>query len=244
MRQLGEHSGTAVIVGAGPSVAGNVEVIRALASQPRSVVFPINCMHDWLLDRGVTPGIQVMFEADADPAVVVGRPCADATYYICSACPPAYHDYLRGHRRVLWHYWEHHREYQDVLSTCYPGEDMVGGGYPTLFRAINIALALGFRRLELLGVDSSFEQDDQQNLAGYPTHPSMDNLADVWFPCLETGSERRFRTSGALAFQAEMMREWLTENRGRVSVDVHGDGLLPHMYRQDKLKEVRHGAQH
>ncbi len=226
MRQLGAHPGTAVVVGAGPSVEGSLGAIRDLAGRADHVVFPINCMHRWLREHGVRPGIQVMFEADADPATVLGEPDSRTTYYICSSCPPAYHEYLAGHRCVLWHHWENHQEYQDAVARLYPGEYMVGGGYPTLFRILNIALALGFRRFELFGVDSSFEDDEQQNLAGYPTHPSGANNADVWV------GDRRFRTSGALALQAELMSSWLRENEGtELEVCIHGDGLLPHMYR-------------
>lgn len=226
LKQLGTHSGTAVVVGAGPSVEGQLDRIRELYEDPKSVVFPINCMHRWLLDRGVFPGIQVLFEADADLGVVLGKTSSRTTYYVCSSCPPAHRDYLLGSRCVLWHHWEHHREYQDTLARLFPGEDMVGGGYTTLFRILNIALALGFRRFELFGVDSSFMRDDQQNIPGYPTHPSGENTSNVWV------GGQCFRSSGALTLQAEMVMSWLRENRSTdLEVKVHGDGLLPHMYR-------------
>lgn len=237
LRQLGEHSGTAVIVGAGPSVVGCLGEIRELACQPTSVVFPINCMHRWLLDHGITPGIQVMFEADADLHTVLGAPCAATTYYVCSACPPTHHCYLRGFHRVLWHHWDQDADYDQVIAQYYPGELMVGGGYSTLFRTINIALLLGFRDLDLFGVDSSFLDDDHQHVGEYPTRPSDDDLATVELSQPVTLEIRKFRTRGALLLQADMLVKFREDNEGQVSMRVHGSGLLPFMYNPQGVED-------
>lgn len=233
LTQFPEHSGSAVIVAGGPSVENKYPEIWQLLGQ-KSTLFSINCMHRWLVDHNLQPNIHVIFEEDIDPAVVIGEPCKGTAYYISSQCPPKVFDYFEGHKIVLWHFYAEDDQYNAAIKALYPGETMLAGGYTTLFRAINIAIVLGYRKFELFGVDSSFEDDNNQHVNGYPTKPNDQGLADVWW------GERKFRTNGALAFQAEMFRRFCEDNEGKVKVRVHGSGLLPFML-QTEPKEVQDG---
>jgi len=233
LRQFPEHSGRAVIVGGAPSVEKYYPRIwQLMANKKKSTLFSINCMHRWLVERNLRPNIHVVFEEDIDPTVVIGKPCHKTAYYISSHCPPKLFDYFKGHKTVLWHFYAEELKYQSAIAALFPSEPMIAGGYTTLFRAINIAIVLGYRKFDLFGVDSSFENDDNQHIEGYPTKPSNVGLADVWW------GERKFRTTGALAFQAEMIRRFCKENRGKIQFSVYGSGLLPYML-ETEPKEVQ-----
>lgn len=223
LKQLPEHEGSCVIVGGAPSIETRVEEIRNAAENPYNIICSINCVHNWLIACGVVPTVHVVFENDIDLSIVLDKPHPDVTYYVCSQCPPKVFDYLVGYKIVLWHYWDADKEYDRTIAELFPGEFMVGGGYSTLFRTVNIALLLGYREFDLFGVDSSFEDDDKQHFAGYPTKPDPAGLADIWV------KDRKFRTLGALALQAEFLRKFCKDNPNDVKVRVHGEGLLPFM---------------
>lgn len=223
LKQLPEHEGSCVIVGGAPSIETRVKEIRNAAENPYNITCSINCVHNWLISRGVIPSIHVVFEDDINPAIVLGKLHPDVVYYVCSQCPPHVFDYFSKNKVVLWHYWDADKEYDKAINTLFPGEFMVGGGYPTLFRTINIAILLGYREFDLFGVDSSFEDDDKQHFAGYPTKPNPAGLADIWV------GDKKFRTLGALALQAEFLRKFCKDNSNNVKVRVNGEGLLPFM---------------
>lgn len=223
LKQLLEHEGSCVIVGGAPSIETRIEEIRNAAKSPYNITCSVNCVHNWLISRGVVPTIHVVFEDDIDPAVVLGKPHPDVTYYVCSQCPPQVFDFFNQSKVVLWHYWDADKEYDKAIADLFPGEFMVGGGYPTLFRTFNIAILLGYREFDLFGVDSSFEDDDKQHFAGYPTKPNPAGLADIWV------GDKKFRTLGALALQAKFLSKFCKDNSNSVKVRVHGEGLLPYM---------------
>lgn len=225
LRQFPEHPGTCVIVGGAPSVADNLEKMKSFIDGKENIVCSINCVHPWLIQEGIIPNIHVVFEPDINLKLTLGEPHKEVVYYICSHCPQPVFEGLNGHKRVLWHYWDQDKEYEGFVADLFPGEFMVGGGYSTLFRTINIALLLGYRSFELFGVDSSFEDDEKQHLPNYPTRPSADAV-DFWV------GECKFRTLGALALQAEMIQKFCEENADRIKVRVHGYGLLPTLLQQ------------
>ena len=223
LRQLPEHEGSCTIVGGAPSIESRIGAIRDTVESPYNILCSVNCVHNWLIGHNIIPNIHVVFEEDITLDVVIGKPHPDVYYYVCSHCPPRVFDFFKNSKVVLWHHWAADKEYEDAVAGIYPGEFMVGGGYTTLFRTINIAVLLGYREFDLFGVDSSFEDDDKQHIAGYPTKPSPEGLADIHI------KGKKFRTLGALALQAEFLRKFCKDNSDRVKVRVHGSGLLPFM---------------
>src|SRR5690349_745454 len=78
--------GRAIITGGGPSIKGQLEVIRELAQDPNNAIFAINWTHTWLLQNGIVPKACVFFEIDAEPDTVLEAAHPDVTYYICCHC--------------------------------------------------------------------------------------------------------------------------------------------------------------
>lgn len=223
LKQLPEHEGSCVIIGGAPSIETRLEQIRAKSYEPYNILCSINCAHKWMLEHSIIPDIHVIFEEDVDPETVLGKAHMNSVYYVCSTCPPRVFDYLVENKVVLWHYWDADKEYDKLVNELFPGEFMVGGGYTTLFRTINIALLLGYREFDLFGIDSSFKDDNKQHFNGYPTKPSPEGLADIWV------KGRKFRTLGALALQAEFLRRFCRANSDQIKVRVHSGGLLGYM---------------
>ncbi len=223
LRQLPEHEGSCLVIGGAPSIETRIAAIRNASKQPYNITCSVNCVHNWLIGHNIIPNVHVIFEEDIDLNVVLGEPHPDIVYYICSHCPPKVFEFFKDSKVVLWHHWAVDEEYDKTIAKEFPGEFMVGGGYSTLFRTINIASLLGYREFDLFGVDSSFEDDARQHFEGYPTKPGAEGLVDIWV------GGKKFRTLGALALQAEFLRKFCKDNSNSIKVRVHGEGLLPFM---------------
>lgn len=220
--------GKAIIVGGAPSIKNYIEEIRALSQDPDNMIFAINWTHTWLLENGIVPNACVFFEIDAEPDSTLKAAHPDVTYYICSHCHPKTFDELRDFKRVLWHTPPNSEVERVVGQELFPGSNLVGGGIGTFTRTITIALHLGFRGMELFGVDSSFPDDAAStHVDGYETtaKPEVDGFY-VYAKYSETGEIRRFKTMGPLALQVEEFKAYCEANHFMFALRVHGDGLL------------------
>lgn len=226
--------GRALIIGGGPSVKGELEAIRALAADKNNRILAINWTHTWLINNGIIPHGSVFFEIDAEPDSVLEAAHPDVTYFICSHCHPKTFDMLNGHKRVLWHSLPNSEFEKAVGEELFQGSVLVGGGISTFTRAMTIALCLGFRDLDLFGIDGSFPDKGKTHVEGYET--IMDNKTDgmfVWAKDKATGVVRRFKTLGYLALQAEEFKIYCRTNHQYFTLRVHGDGLLRFVHEQE-----------
>ncbi len=220
--------GKAIIVGGAPSMASHLEEIRALAADPDNMLFAVNWSHTWLLKNGITPKACVFFEIDAEPEDTLKAAHPDVTYYICSHCHPRTFDELKGFKRVLWHSPPNSPGEKVIGDELFPGSNLVGGGVGTFTRTLTVALHVGYRNIELFGVDSSFPDDSKTtHVEGYetPAKPDIDGFF-VYAKVQETGEIKRFRSMGYLALQVEEFKEYCRVNHQMFALRVHGDGLL------------------
>lgn len=220
--------GKAIIVGGAPSIADNLEQIRTFAAEPDNMVFAVNWTHTWLIERGIIPNACVFFEIDAEPEDTLRAAHPDVTYYICCHCHPKTFDDLKGFKRVLWHTPPNSPIEKEVGEEVFPNVPLVGGGIGTFTRSLTIALHLGYRNIELFGVDSSFPDDTEStHVTGYvtPAKPEIDGFY-VYAQVQDTGEVKRFKTMGYLALQVEEFKEYCKTNHHAFALRVHGDGLL------------------
>lgn len=219
--------GRAIIVGGGPSVKGQLETIRAFSQDKNNRIFAINWAHTWLINNGIIPHGSVFFEIDAEPDSTLEAAHEDVTYFICSHCHPKTFDMLQGYKRVLWHSPPNSEFERVVGEEIYQGTPLVGGGISTFTRAMTIALYLGFRDLDLFGIDGCFPDEGKTHVDGYET--IMDNKTDgmfVWAKSKRTGEVRRFKTLGYLALQVEEFKVYCEVNHPHFTLRVHGDSLM------------------
>ncbi len=220
--------GKAVIVGGSPSMKNHLEEIRALAADPDNMLFAVNWSHTWLLKNDIVPKACVFFEIDAEPDDTLEAAHPNVTYYICSHCHPKTFDELKEFNRVLWHSPPNSSGEKMVGDELFPGSNLVGGGVGTFTRTLTVALHVGYRNIELFGVDSSFpDKATHTHVEGYETtaKPEVDGFY-VYAKCEASGEVRRFKTMGYLALQVEEFKEYCRVNHHMYALRVHGDGLL------------------
>lgn len=221
--------GRAVIVGAAPSVTDFIDRINSYTNE-LDILCSINGSHDWLVKNIRPPNIHVLFEADLEDVEVSlgGSPHKDVAYYVCSRCHPNIFKQLEGYKQVLWHVFEEPPEYQNALVRLFKGEFMIAGGWVTLFRTINIATILGYRKFELFGVDSSFE--NSSHLPDYKL-ADIEKPLTIWGKNESTGELRKFTTNSTLAFQAYEFVRFCEARQSELSIRIYGDGLLQYTHK-------------
>lgn len=224
--------GRAIICGGAPSIKQQIPKIKKLKEDPDNKLFALNWTHTWLLNNSVRPDATVFFEIDAEPDSILQAAHPDVTYYICSHCDHRTFDSLKGFKRVLWHSPPNSPGEEVVAKELFDGQLQVGGGISTFLRTASIALAMGYRNLELFGVDSSFPDDSlSTHVAGYETANSVESDSFFVYAKDDKDNVKRFRTVGYLALQVEEFKEYCRLNHSMFALRVHGDGLLPFVHR-------------
>lgn len=227
--------GKCIIVGGAPSAPKHLRTIRALADDPQNAVFALNYTHNWLIDNGIVPKGCLMFEIDVDPTKVLDAPNPKVNYFVCSLCHPTTFEGLEGCHVTVWHASGEGQKVEVVQEEFGPDALLIGGGCTTFIRTIGVALALGFRKFEIFGCDSSFPDDAAStHFEGYPADTTPADGIDVWVENSKTNELRKFRTCGYLVQQAEHFKQFCQVNKAALKfLRVHGDGLLRFIHEGD-----------
>lgn len=226
------HSGHMVIVGGGPSLKETWRGVRARQKRGQKV-WAINAVHDWLIERKVVPDFHIMHDARPENAQFVKHPREDVTYYIASQCHPSVFHTLEGYNVVMWHVLMDGME--EVVNAAEPlGMDpcLIGGGGSTGTRAMYLGYILGYRAFHFYGLDSCYR--DGEN------HAYRQPLNDREKIQFVTVRGRTFHCARWMADQAQKwQRGWAELDKRGCHVTVHGDGLIPFIYRTtlEDLKE-------
>lgn len=233
--------GRAVIVGGAPSIKDHLAEIELLAHDPDNMVFAVNWSHTWLIQQGITPGTCVLFEIDAEPESMLKAAHTDVTYYICSHCHSKTFDDLAPFKRVVWHSPPNSDAEKVIAETTFKDSTHIGGGIGTFTRTLSVAMALGFRNIELFGCDSSFPDDSPStHVEGYETANKVETDAFyVYAKDKNTQEVRRFKTVGYLALQVEEFKEYCRINHHMFALRVRGDNLLRFVHQRDYPDQYR-----
>jgi len=229
--EMEPHKGRCAIVGAAPSIKDHIEEIKAIKNEEFGLVISLNGAHSYLVNNEVPPNIHILFEIDIDDPETScgGPPHRSVYYYVCSHCSQRLLMRLRGHHRVLWHCFDEPPDYQTLINRLFPSEFMVGGGFVTFFRAINIATILGYRTFEMYGCDCSFK-GGSSHFEGYHTKDIEVTLT------VAAGTEENykiFKTKPSLSFLASEFIRYCDTNQRGLSIRVHGDGLMRHLHKME-----------
>ena len=212
------HSGGVVIVGGGPSIRNRVDEIREL-QRDGLPIWALNEVHDYLLERGVTPDAMVMLDALRASVCMVQNPRPGVDYIIASRCNPRVFTALRGHKVFIWTVNE--PGVDSVMRNVRQPWFAVGGGGTVGLRAMNLAYLLGYTRLHLYGLDSSLGGGTYAYDSFYDT---TDEIVSV------SVGGRSFRCFSYMAQQAEdFVRQYELLARAGCSIATHGEGLIPHL---------------
>jgi hypothetical protein len=220
-----EHQRPLLIVGSGPSVSGLIEYIKQWPGD----VWAINGAYDFLLSHGLI--CEGFFGIDPLPELADYLRNANeyTTFYVSSFCDPAVLDALDGRKVMLWHAMAENR---DVFPE---GHQMIYGGTTAVTRAPFLALALGYRDINMIGVDSSYDKERGQYCYQWGTYKT--DIAEMTIPVSING-EGPFFTEIGLCKQVAQLGTMLTAfNRTKEMLKIDPAGLMGAFMRAPMMDE-------
>jgi hypothetical protein len=220
-----EHERPLLIVGSGPSVSGLIEYIKQWPGD----VWAINGAYDFLLSHGLI--CEGFFGIDPLPELADYLRNANeyTTFYVSSFCDPAVLDALDGRKVMLWHAMAENR---DVFPE---GHQMIYGGTTAVTRAPFLALALGYRDINMIGVDSSYDKERGQYCYQWGTYKT--DIAEMTIPVSING-EGPFFTEIGLCKQVAQLGTMLTAfNRTKEMLKIDPAGLMGAFMRAPMMDE-------
>ena len=213
-----------VLLAGGPSLAEGEDDIKELARAGAQVV-TVNGTYTWAMERGITPGAQIIVDAREFNARFCA-PMNDRTrFLICSQCDPAFVSSLPPGQTVLWHvggsdlFEAALKEYADETGG---GRDHwpVPGGTTVMNRALPMLLMLGFRKVTVFGWDSCI-LDGKHHAYAQPENDG-DSVRTI-----EVGiGGRKWNCAGWQAIQAHEFIQLIKLMPDDLQLEVKGDGLL------------------
>jgi hypothetical protein len=223
-----EHSGVAIMVGGGPSVADFIEQIRAM-KMAGGTVFAMNGASSWLHRHGIVPDYQVIADAKEETATLVDL---DAKAHLFASQVNA-KTMEAVERPVIWQLGDEKiEEWFPAHRVKSGGYALIGGGASVGNSALCLVAVLGYRDIHAFGYDSSYR--------GEASH-AYDQRMNRFIPTVEIEwAGKTYTASVAMKAQAEkfqMTAQSLKQMGCRIT--VYGDGLLQHMYtaRPENLTE-------
>lgn len=237
--QVPAHDRTASLVCYGPSIADTWHALAAGGTD----IFTVSGAHDFLLERGIVPAGHI--EADPRPHKAMFTANADRRvhYYLASCCDPLVYANVKDCQVTVWHSWDGDEVEREVLK-LWPNAFLLLGGSNVGLRGIAVLSALGYRNIQIHGMDCSLT--DGQRHAG-----------------VHNGKLQKIRTvraeSSDIEFQTTpQMVSGAQEFIGLVSklaplgfrFDVYGHGLMQEMLRvamrpkSEEFSSLPTGEQH
>lgn len=188
-------------------------------------VMSVSGAHDYLIEHGRIPTFHV--EADPRPhkAGMLKRANDETQYLIASACHHSVFEALKGRNVRVFHY-DNGPESQWWHASNAPNTPLIGGGSTVGLRAFEVAHVLGFRALEVHGMDSSFEKSGKQ-WAG----PHTGRLKDAF---LVTCNGRPFWTSSLMVQAARECCAFVLNHE--IKIRFRGDGMIREMLKEPKRR--------
>ena len=149
-KQESPKEGMITLVASGPSVAGQLDVIREMSKT--TLIVAIKDAHDWLIDNGVIPDYALAIDPQ-EHRISFYKPNHGVEYMIASQCHKAMFDNLEGHKVTIWHPYVMKGQNRPKNSL------LIGGGTTSGLRAISLFYVLGWRHFALFGFDSCLTGD-------------------------------------------------------------------------------------
>lgn len=212
------HDRVAVMCGSGPSIGDYLDDVRRHADGENAFIFAMNGAANFLAKHDIIPDYQVLVDARERTAELIG---VARCHLIASQCDPIVFDKLP--RAKMWHFIN--GDLDNQLPEDEPEHAQIGGAGSVGNCALALAWAMGFRRFEIYGYDSSHRDN-----ASHAFHQSLNDF-EPWGRFEFGGKEyicSYTMRSQASRFQSVGMA--LIENG--CTVNVHGDGILPDMWRE------------
>ncbi len=214
---LDQFRGEVSICGAGPS-------IKETCKQIRGDILAINSAIGFLLGQGITPKFGMIWDA-AEICENFAIPHPDTTYLVGARCHPKVFERLKGCKIIVWHAGGDHN-IAEFLAARHIDEPMVNGGSAGVTRAMYLSVALGYRKLNIYGADSSYSDSGETHVTG-----SLVQEKDFHIWINNDENAKRFRTTPEWCAQIEEYKIIYSQfSAWGIDVEVYGDGMLQHMH--------------
>lgn len=231
---------TFVYVGAGPTMAQHLPAIRAQVEQPEKYL--VTCSNNtakYLIENGIIPHVHWIIDPKPNKRADFDVTADGVDYWINLGCHPGVFDNLEAQGRKPKVFLACSNINGDSSDIRLLKEKMVehqiprimslAGGRTAGLRAICLAEALGFRRIEYYGFDGCLTDGEV-----YAFEKSRkEAIIEV-----EAEDGRKFMSTPMLSDQARAFLEWRTIIPW-IDITIHGDGFIRHMLELQKQKEYR-----
>lgn len=221
------HDGTMLIVGTGPSLAGQLDRLR----EAPGYIMALNEAHDYLVERGITPHGWNFSEVSPWDKNLITKDAPGCRYFVASQCAPQIFDALKDRDVMVWHAWQDIGEGPLIAKALDADAKLIGGGGPFL-RALCLGMALGYRKFESFGVDGSYEANS--HVAYQEERDDWNGEAHLDVTCYG----RTFKTVGYLARLGHDWIDFLKRHGHGFDLKMHGDGLMQHIYRIHQFNQL------
>lgn len=216
------------LVCGGPSINDCLEEIRQQYWEG-SKLAAVNGTYEWLLQRGMRPAFMFMVDARGFNSRFLTRPAPHCSYWLASQCAPETFDRALGWPGAdvrIWHAVAHESE-RDVLDRYYQGNYYAAAAGTTIgLRALGILQALGFRWLDVYGMDSCLTD------AAHHAYSQPENDEEAQLPITVQVGDRFFKATLWQSLQAKETIEMLDKFPSESHITFHGDGLIAHLAKQ------------
>lgn len=227
MQDQPEQTKPLLIVGSGPSVSEEktIEYIKAWPGD----VWAVNGAYNFLLDHGLI--CEGFFGLDPLPELAdyLRRPNEYTTFYIASMCDPGVLDALKGHKVLLWHACAEDADF-------FPkGHKAVIGGTTAVTRAPFLGLALGYRDINLVGVDSSFDNTKGQYCYEWGSYST--DIDAMIVPVMVNGEGPFFTELGLMKQVTQLASMLKMFNQKKQMLKIHPAGFMGAVMRAPELDD-------
>ncbi len=195
----------------GPSLNDTWEQLR-----DHKYIITCSGAHKFLVERGIIPTWHVEVDPRPYKVELIGPPRAPTEYLIASTCHADVFEHLKDMRTTLWHVFSNEDEALRILPH---GEWALTGGSSVGLRAMTIARFLGFRHLDVFGMDGC-DGPSGKHAASHPNQPKDRHS-------VEYGGETYYTTPSMLVCAQSTWHE--LDEMPDVVATFHGTGLVQAM---------------
>ena len=218
-----EQFQTVYLLAGGPSLADYEQQIVE-AGKSGTPIITMNGTYNWLIERGIKPAAQIMVDAREFNKRFVDPVIDTCTYLISSQCDHEILKSLPVEKTWLWH-----PAASEVAKYILDEDDgkshyAVIGGTTVATCSLSLLMLLGFRKIEVFGLDSCL-REDKHHAYSQPENDSS-TVLDI-----KVGN-RWFKCHGWMVIQANDVQKLIKHVFSKIDnfeLAVHGDGLIAHM---------------
>jgi len=208
------NTGSVAVVGGGPSLKRMLEELRAL-QKSGTRIFATNGSHAYLKDNGIEADDHIIIDARPENVSFLKYPAKH--YFLASQCAPEVFEKVNSVTLV-------HMNTRDILQSIPDNEkpvNLISSGTTVGLAAMGIAYCLGYRRIYVYGMDSSYEDS---------RHVYPQGLNDQDRVTYAIAGGRRFKCALWMVAQVEDFQKLVTElANDDCEIHVRSAGMLGHV---------------